>query len=182
MVHPGSSGFGSVRRLAVQKGLFEGRAGKGVSEMQLRLFWERVRGKFAGVEEVVFVEGKSEALCAFEGMEERERELDSDLELDVVRREWRNRMEGICFADEGLGFRCWEEERFEDKVERVVRSLEAECGWVAPRWRVVGPREDSLDTRMEGMVISMQTRKDREEMLVKQMRGLFGHENISNAL
>jgi len=175
MVHPGLSGFAQVRRLAVQKDLFAGRGGKGVSEMQLRLFWERVRGKFLGVEELVFVEGEAKVIDAFEGILREE--------VGVREREgWtRSEME-VCFMDERLGFRCWEEERFEDKVQRVVRSLEAECGWVAPRWRVVGPREDSLDTRMEGLVIGAQTMKEKEEMLVRQMRGLFGHEDISNSL
>ncbi|PMD36902.1 hypothetical protein L207DRAFT_569047 [Hyaloscypha variabilis F] len=172
MVHPGASGFGRVRRLAVEKELFMGRGGKGVSEMQLRLFWERVMGKFRELEELVFVEAGEDALGAFE----RE-----DVEAEVGLR-GRNQMEDVCFTDDGMEFRCWGEERFEDKVERVVRSLETECGWVAPRWRVLGPQVGDLDTRMEGMIIGRQTRMEQEERLVRQMRGLFGHEGVSNAL
>ncbi|KAE9378781.1 hypothetical protein N431DRAFT_327530 [Stipitochalara longipes BDJ] len=177
MVHPGSSGFGIVKRMAVQKALFTGRGGKGVSEMQLRLFWERIRGKFGGLQELVFVEREEDALGGFESEVE-------DCTVGTGRREeWgRCGMEGICYADDGVGFSCWGEERFEDKVERVVRSLEAECGWVAPRWRVLGPQVEDLNTRMEGMVIDRQTRKEKEEVLVRQMRVLFGHENVSNAL
>jgi hypothetical protein len=180
MVHPGSSGFAQVKRLAVQKGLFTSRAGtaKGVSEMRLRLFWERVLGKFSGVEEVLFVERGEDALGAFEGEAE-----DVDIDVDMRRIEdhsWgRSQMEG---ADDGLGFNCWEEESLEEKVERVVRSVEAECGLVAPRWRVLGPQEESLGARMEEIVIDRQRRKEKEEALVRQMRELFGHEDILNAL
>jgi hypothetical protein len=181
MVHPGASGFGQVTRLAVPKGLFTSPAGtaKGVSEMRLRLFWERVLGKFVGVEEVLFVERGEDALGAFEGEAE-------GVEAGVGRIEehsWgRSQMEGVCYADDGLGFNCWEEESLEEKVERVVRSVEAECGLVAPRWRVLGPQEESLGARMEEIVIDRQRRKEKEEALVRQMRELFGHEDILNAL
>jgi hypothetical protein len=179
MVHPGASGFGQVTRLAVQKGFFTSPAGtaKGVSEMRLRLFWERVLGKFVGVEEVLFVERGEDALGAFEGEAEH---MEADVRIEE--RSWgRSQMEGVCYADDGLGFNCWEES-LEEKVERVVRSVEAECGLVAPRWRVLGPQEESLGARMEEIVIDRQRRKEKEEALVRQMRELFGHEDISNAL
>jgi hypothetical protein len=147
--------------------------------MRLRLFWERVLGKFVGVEEVLFVERGEDALGAFEGEAE-------GVEAGVGRIEehsWgRSQMEGVCYADDGLGFNCWEEESLEEKVERVVRSVEAECGLVAPRWRVLGPQEESLGARMEEIVIDRQRRKEKEEALVRQMRELFGHEDILNAL
>jgi hypothetical protein len=174
MVHPGPSGFGTVRRLAVQKSLFEarGRAAKGVSEMQLRLFWERVMGKFTGVEEVLFVEDGEDALSYFEEEDVRRIEEHS----------WRrSEMEGVCYADDELGFNCWEEECLEEKVERVVQSVQAERGWAAPRWRVLQPQEESLDSRIEGIVIDRQRRRAKEEVLVRQMRSLFGHEDVSNA-
>jgi hypothetical protein len=180
MVHPGSSGFGQVTRLAVQKGLFTPRAGaaKGVSEMQLRLFWERVMGKFIGVEEVLFVERGEDTLGAFEGEAE-----DMEADVRIEQHSWgRSEMERVCYADGGLGFNCWEEESLEEKVERVVRSVEAERGLVAPRWRVLGPQEEGLSARMEEILIDMQRRKEKEESLVRQMRELFGHEDISNAL
>ena len=180
MVHPGASGFGQVTRLAVQKGLFTSPAGtaKGVSEMRLRLFWERVLGKFVGVEEVLFVERGEDALGAFEGEAEG---VEADVRIEE--HEWeRSQMEGVCYADDGLGFNCWEEESLEEKVERVVRSVEAECGLVAPRWRVLGPQEESLGAQMEEVVIDRQRRKEKEEALVRQMRELFGHEDILNAL
>lgn len=172
MVQPGASGFGQVRRLAVQKGVFTAN-GKGVSEMQLMLFWERVRRKFGGVQEVVFVERGSDALGAFKGESEGESECE-----DIGR--GRGEMEDICYADDGLGFNRWEES-FEEKVERVVGSVKAECGWSAPRWRVLGPQQQGLDTRMKSMAIDRRTRKEKEEMLVRQMRDMFGHEDISNA-
>ena len=167
MVHPESSGFGSVKRLAVQKALFTGSAGKGVTEMNLRKFWERVRSKFTGVEEVVFVERGEDALGYFEGG------VEGDWEVEEMR--------GICCAGGGIGVECWEEERLEEKVERVMRGLESEKGWSAPRWEVLGHRLESLDVRMEGLVIDKQVKKAREEALVAQMRDMFGHEEVSNA-
>lgn len=164
MVHPGSSGFGIVRRVAVHRGLFAG--GKGSAEVNLRTFWERVRGKFGGCEEVVFVERGEDALLAGE-----EREWQGERETQM-------QMEGICYADDGLGPGCWEEERFEEKIERVVRSLERESGWVAPRWRVVTPQ---IATQLDGVVGERQTMKEKEEALVVKMRQMFGHENVSNA-
>jgi hypothetical protein len=146
--------------------------------MQLRLFWERVLGKFIGVEEVLFVERGEDALGAFEGEAE-----DMEADVRIEQHSWgRSEMERVCYADDGLGFNCWEEESLEEKMERVVRSVEAERGLVAPRWRVLGPQEESLGARMEEIVIDMQRRKEKEESLVRQMRELFGHEDISNAL
>jgi hypothetical protein len=172
MVRPGSLGFGSVKKLAVQKGLFNGGAGKGVSEMQLRQLWERVMRKFEGVEEVIFVERGEDALVKVQIEDGEEPEWGgSRRELDM-----QGQMEGVCYADDELRLSYWEEETFEEKVERVVRSVEAECGWVAPRWRVLEPRKESVDRGRDD-----QTR-EKEEALVRQMRELFGHENISNAL
>ena len=74
-------------------------------------------------------------------------------------------MEGICYAD------CWREERFADKVQRVVSSLEKETEWVAPKWRVITGQQERWEL----------SRKEMEEALVEKMREVFGHEDVSNA-
>jgi len=94
-------------------------------------------------------------------------------------REVEVRVEGLRSADEGRDLECWEEEGFEEKVERVVRSLERETGWVAPRWRVLEPRRDP---QLSEVRKELQTSKKKEEALVVKMREMFGHEDFSNAV
>jgi hypothetical protein len=161
LVSPSSTGFGCVKRLAVQKGLFTsgGRGGGKATELLLRIFWDRVRKTFTSVEEVVFVECGEDALFAFEGNGGREEREEG----------WIG--EGVCWPGDELGVWCWEMERFGEMVGRVVGCVEGEWGWVAPRWRVVESRKGEVE---------MGRRK--EEGLVRRMRELFGHEAVSNAM
>jgi hypothetical protein len=172
MVHPGASGFGKVRRVAVHRSLFTGSGGGGNGkegvEANLGWFWERIKGKFTGVEEVVFVERGEDALVVGEGKE------GWGVQGWRVECESCVTLEGVGYGDEGQDVECWEEERFEVKVERVVRGLERETGWVAPRWRVLGRQ---CETQLEG---ERQATKEKEDALVIKMREMFGHEDVSN--
>jgi hypothetical protein len=169
-VHPGESGFRSVKRLAAHESLFV-RRGKGSVELNIRYFWECVKSKFTGLEEVLFVESGEDALVAFEERNTASKEKE----------EGGLQINGLCYADDEFGVGNWEKERFEEKVERFVRSLEGETGWVAPRWRVVMHGRESRESKFEGMVIERQMRKEKEEALARNMRELFGHEDVSNA-
>ncbi len=158
-----------VRRLAVSEGLFlkEG-MNKGGAEMNLTYFWERVQRKFTGLEEILFVGKGEDPSVVLE-----EKDLMGEDGGEVL-------MERLCYADDRLGLSCWEEERFEEKVERVVKGLEKESGWVAPKWRVLGRQQQRWDMRIEAVVVELQARKEREASLVRKMREMFGHEDVSN--
>jgi hypothetical protein len=165
------SELAKVRVLAVSEGLFlSAGQNKGGAEMNLRCFWERVQRRFTGLEEVLFVGRGEDPSVALE-----ERRCESEVQVEA-------QMEGLCYADDELGFGCWEEERFEEKIERVVKDLEKESGWVAPQWRVLGRQTESSDMRIAGFVIELQKRKEKEDILVRKMREMFGHEEVSNAL
>lgn len=174
-----STGFGSVKRLAVPKSLFAsppasspGARGKPTS-LHLRIFWERIRRTFTSVEEVLFVERAEDALpaFAFNG-------TGFAFEGNVDREVWigNGKGEGLCWPGDELGVWCWDRVRFGAMVGRVVGCVERECAWVAPRWRVVGCR-----MREEGRG-EVEARRSKEERLVRMMRELFGHEGISNAV
>jgi hypothetical protein len=192
LVSPTSTGFGTVKRLAVQKSLFTspstpypspswiegGGAGGKTTTLHLRIFWERIRRSFTSVEEVLFVDNPSDALVAFN---ENDSAFDRNGdEGDGWIGQGSGKSEGLCWPGDELGVWCWERERFGGMVGRVVGCVEGEWGWgwVAPRWRVVGCRMGE-EGRGE---VEVEARRRKEEGLVRRMRELFGHEGVSNAV
>lgn len=108
-----------------------GDVGAGVDGVTMRCledFWDAVRRKFGGVEEV-WILG--------DGMERRV--LDGDDE--VLEEESR----GSGDKHDGTSLPKNRRDSFRAKVERTVNTLEAETGWVAPRWRILPGDDVSKD-------------------------------------
>jgi hypothetical protein len=115
------SELGLVRRLAVNEALFGGLRGSSspnVMARRVREFWEYVRRRFSGVEEVVvLVDEDADA----EGRDE-----------DV--RVWMESVLGCVLRGKDemeVGSR---EEKLLDSLEKGLRFVEQRNGWVAPRW------------------------------------------------
>ncbi|XMA08534.1 hypothetical protein WAI453_001325 [Rhynchosporium graminicola] len=103
----------------------------GVTGKNLGIFWDVVMRKFTCVEEVWILGGGMEGQGQIPG-EDIERCGGSDVSGSLE-----------SFDDE-REVRLLRKRRlsFQVKVERAVRTLEEESGWIAPRWRIVGCQDE----------------------------------------
>jgi len=144
-----------IRRLAVHVGLFVEDCGSEVVEgsrsksaasdsaeyRRLKDFWEYVRSKFYGVEEVLFV-------CA--GGEDN---VFSDLHTKCTGVMENKLDEGYVQAiTDGKDMSGLCDETFQEKAERVLRTLQSQRvrgspdAWKVPRWCVVkGSKDQAMD-------------------------------------
>ena len=147
-----------------------GRTTSNQVDVCLKNFWELVMRKFPGLESVVIVgNGREGDVLREIGGEESWRSWD-EMSGEVVR--W----------DAGWGqkYRRWApvEENFHSKVARVVRSLETERNWVAPRWRVLMSKQHVWGDRMEGVMeerresmwVSTETVEPDEYLVKRRLR------------
>ncbi|KAM3065671.1 hypothetical protein ACMFMF_010892 [Clarireedia jacksonii] len=113
-----------IRRLAVHEGVLGSRVGIGKGgEVFMDMFWEVVRGKLAGLEEVIFVVESGETGDGEGGFEGGRRELS---------------------RVEELGFRVLEAQ---EGVKRRMGNGEV---WRAPAWRVLEIEEEEKWERLSG--------------------------------
>lgn len=142
-------GIGGARASGGVIGGMRGRIGKGgidaITLSNLSEFWDVVRRKFWGVEEVWIVG---------EGMERKVLEGDMD---DCEEGSWRRafdekgceRRRGDGYGDRN-GMTRQRRMSFKAKIEGAVRRLEEATGWIAPKWRYLGCEAEEDDFLRSG--------------------------------
>jgi hypothetical protein len=122
--------LGQVRRLAVHEGLFldvgnGGRNNPTITAIRLQEFWNDVRLKFAGMEEVIVVVNQANTFPDTRVHGPR---------ASGERSNWQDQVKNSSgdAVEENLSW----------KIARAVEKVEQEYGWKAPRWTVMLLCED----------------------------------------